>query len=134
MGWKLVHHRDLGIIELILRGELTQKDFIDAASARVRAGKETGVNRFIINPLELVATRTQALDVVDIPSQVYERNHANPTSFVALLQAEGEEMRLLTRFYETAALNRGWKIRVFEQREAALTWLNGVQLTLPDQP
>ncbi len=128
MSWNLVHHHRWAIIELILTGEQTQQDFVEAATARVKLGKETGVSRFIINPVDLVASRDQAFDVVSIPATVYAKNQADPSSAVALLQSPDKATRELVKFYETAALNRGWLVRIFEDRECAIQWLLGVKV------
>ncbi|MDJ0654460.1 MAG: hypothetical protein QNJ40_09925 [Xanthomonadales bacterium] len=126
MAWKLKYHPTLSIVELIFFGDSTGKDFVEGAAARIRMGHEKQVSRFVINARDVIAPRTQALDVHGVLSDTYPDNHANPDSSIAVVTARDPDAAKLVEFFESSALNRGWRVRVFDNRESAIEWLQGL--------
>lgn len=74
--------------------------------------------------LDEMEDRTTAMDIVDIQKRLAESGF--PTGVrVAIMDVRRGESDNNNAFGETVAVNRGWEhIRVFENTERALAWLN----------
>ena len=123
LAWKVKYHEALSIVELVFFGESTGKDFVEGASARIQLGHEKQTARFIINARDVLAPGSQAIDVHEILSETYPENHADPDSCIAVISARDPGAARLVSFFESSALNRGWRVKVFDQRQAAVDWL-----------
>lgn len=53
----------------------------------------------------------------------YTEEGLDQHSRAAVILPKSPEMRKASRFYETVCRNRGWRVRSFEDREAAIEWL-----------
>ena len=123
LAWKLKYHESLSIIELIFFGESSGRDFVDGASARIAMGHEKSVSRFVINARDVVAPGSQAMDIHGILSETYPDNRADPNSIIAVVSARDPDAERLVSFFESSALSRGWRVRVFDDRQSAIDWL-----------
>lgn len=87
-----------------------------------KAIEEQALTKVLI--LDEMEDRTTAMDIVDIQKRMTESKF--PTSArVAIMDVKRGEADNNNAFGETVAVNRGWEhIRVFENTEIALAWLN----------
>lgn len=83
--------------------------------------KETGITNFLCDCREMNAQHS-IMDLYDTIDNFAKT--ANATSFrEALVYNKGAESEEKIRFYETAALNRGYFVRMFSDINEAIKWL-----------
>jgi len=56
---------------------------------------------------------------------MYEKLGMDKTTRIAVLVSNIETKAEELHFYENVCLNRGWHIRIFTDRDAAIEWLTG---------
>jgi hypothetical protein len=121
--WRVEFHSDLRIVELSLSGSVAGPELLKAAAARIDLGQKKAVTNFLIDAAELIASKSTTLDVIRIPDTIYFDKNMVSTSRIAVVVPKEPESHWITEFYENAAVNRGWHVQVFEDRESALDWL-----------
>ena len=65
------------------------------------------------------------VDIFNLPTKQYLEEGADRSARVALLLPTPPKEREAVEFYETACRNRGWNVRSFDERPAAIDWLTG---------
>lgn len=124
MPWTYTVNRKLNIVEVIYAGNTSAQDLQESTSQFISMEKEQRVNRFLIDTskMELTASLT---DLYNLPDKQYIEEQAQRSGRVALVLATTAREKEAVKFYETACQNRGWNVKAFMQRRAALEWLTG---------
>ena len=123
MVWKINYVSELQIVELIFSGQVTGPELQHAAAARIDFGQAKGASKYLIDAQEMRAESSLTLDVIDIPAVVYYEKKMDRRSRIAVVSPRDPDSRWISRFYEDASANRGWRVRTFGDRESALDWL-----------
>ena len=123
MVWSIDYQDDFQIVELRFSGETSGTELKKAAAARIEFGREKAASRFLINAADLVAQRSEILDVLDIPTKLYAEKGMDRSSKIAVVQPADPESQWISEFYENASVMRGWTVDVFADRAAAVAWL-----------
>jgi hypothetical protein len=109
------------VVESVYSGEVSPQDQQRNILLAVAAAKERGVYRFFTDlsamrngpsPGELIAA-VERFESLGVPRTMRE----------ALVLPPGSATAADVRFYEDACQNRGWNMRLFPDRPAALAWL-----------
>ena len=124
MAWSSNFNAELGIIETTFRGPTTAADFRKNTTAALALAKQAGTTRHLIDSSELIFAASLA-DLFQLPASQYEREQADRRSRIAILSPRDEKAREATHFYQTACVNRGWTVKLFADRQAAIGWLRG---------
>ena len=80
-SWTLIHHRELGVIEVRYEGSITAADMLEGSIARMELGEREGVSNFLLDGSECTAEKGTAQVVYDIVTREY------PTRGVETLKA-----------------------------------------------
>jgi hypothetical protein len=123
MTWKISYSDDLQAVVLTYSGIITGSDIKDAAKARINLGKEKGVTKFLIDTREILVDDSSTFDIYDIPSRVYQEQKVEHSVRIAVVLPESHEARRMVEFYENVSVNRGWKVKTFDDRDNAIEWL-----------
>ena len=123
MTWAIEYDDDLQIVVLTYSGKTTGEDIKEAAAARIAMGKEKGVNKFLIDAGKVETEASATLSIYEVPEDLYLRQEANRKSRIAVIRPESSVSREMVEFYETACLNLGWLVKVFQDRDNAVEWL-----------
>ncbi len=111
----------VGVVESVYSGEVSPQEQQRNILLAVATAKERGVHRFFTDlsamrngpsPGELIAA-VELFDSLGIPRTARE----------ALVPPPGSATFADVQFYEDACQNRGWNMRIFPDRPAALAWL-----------
>ena len=90
----------------------------------VRLEHEQGQNRFLIDGTDLqIAPSVTRGDMFDIPAEQYVVEQADRNGRVAVLPPTAPDAAEAVGFYETAARNRGWRVKVVVDRAAGVEFL-----------
>ena len=121
MSWTVRHDEELGVIDIRLVGAVMGPATRAIASDVIRLIAETGVKRCIVDASqqEQAASIT---DIYDLPNQYAEEGLDRGTC-AAYVMPVAQDLKEVAVFFETVCVNRGWCVRSFGDREAALDWL-----------
>lgn len=110
-----------GIIESIFTGDIGFEELESEAYQTIELSKNHKVNKFLCDGRKAVVSQSivAALDL----ERISEQEQVDRLSKIAIIAPESPETLHFAKFYETACLNRGWNVSVFEDRESAAAWL-----------
>ena len=123
MVWKIDLDEDAQVVVVSFDGAVTGAELQEAAVARIAFGKEVGVDMFIIDAEKMIAPKSTIMDVLDLPKEVYDENDMARSSLIAVVRPLNPASVWIAEFYENASILRGWRVRTFDDRKAALFWL-----------
>ena len=124
MVWDIDYIDDARIIVLTLTGVSSGSDLLEAAAARIAAGKKHNCTKFIIDAEHIVVSRSVTMDLYKIPTEVYQRNEAERSSQIAVIRPQDPNLDWIAKFYDDLCTTRGWTAKIVSTREDALDWLN----------
>jgi hypothetical protein len=123
MVWQVNLDEDLQVIVLSFSGLVTGPELVEAAAARIQLGQEHGIDKYIIDAAEMIAPKSTIMDVLDIPKEVYFEKEMQRTSLIAVVRPGNPASAWIAEFYENASILRGWRVRTFDDSQAAQQWL-----------
>lgn len=122
MAWRVSYDDSNRCVVYVFIGKNTGSDFHNATSCGIATGKEYQTDHYLVD-LQEVDVRASLVDILDMPKKQYEDEQLQRCSRIAVILPKSEKSRAEARFYETASINRGWRVKCFETRSAALNWL-----------
>ena len=111
-----------GLIEIVYSGEVTASEMRETVRRRIAIQKETGATK-VLADASGVRVSPSITDLFGLPSKLFAEEDAKRSTMVALVLPDSAGPRERARFLETASVNRGWLMRVFEDRQSAVAWL-----------
>jgi hypothetical protein len=117
-------NEDLGLIETIYSGCLTDDDVKDAATKALSMVPQGVPGRFLVDLSEVEDLKLTTLEIHSLPKR-WVSLQADTRNKSAVLTPEAEPVMSAARFYETTCRNHGWNVRAFTQRQDAIDWLLG---------
>lgn len=122
MPWEVAYRTSLGCVEYIFRGYVTGRDLQAATTRGIALGKTHNTHQYLVD-LTTVDLNSSLLDIYQMPAQQYTEQGLARNSRVAVVVPPSGKVIEYAEFYETASVNRGWDVRIFHDRAAALAWL-----------
>jgi hypothetical protein len=109
-------------IEIEYKGNISTNELIEAAVASLDLARKNAISRFLADCTNLSGGHS-VIDLYELIS-LYE-SLGIPRNFkeAVLLPAIPKSVDNV-KFYETASTNRGYSVKIFDNREEALTWLD----------
>jgi hypothetical protein len=123
MAWSAKHDPSIDIVEVVYTDRLTGTELREAASERIRLQKETGTMSALVDASGIEHMVAGTMDVFGLPDELYDSKEANRKSRMALVLPKARKEREVVKFFEAACENRGWRVKAFEERQAAVDWL-----------
>jgi hypothetical protein len=117
----VAYDENLGIILVVNTGRVSADEFKKRTLETIEQAIEHRTNRILIDNsrLELAVSTNQVFQMPEF----YENTNAYRGSLWAIIQPpEGPVLKEL-KFYETVCRNRGWLVKLFDDRQAAIGWL-----------
>ena len=123
MPWDARYVAEPGIVETTFSGRVDPTELRQAALTSLEHGKKNGTSRFLVDCSRLEGGHS----VVDLYG-LLELLVADPPSGFreAVLMPHLPAPRQEVEFWEMSCANRGLLVRIFSEREPALTWLLGL--------
>ena len=131
MPWTAKYNAGLHAVEVISRGDLSPEDLRTQIVESIRLGWEHATDRLLIDDEQLTSAFS-AIDLVSLVDAYAEMGLSQRTRIAVLLPTSPHSARTM-QFYETAARNRAYNLRVFPGRVAAQLWLVMEQDSCPSR-
>ncbi|HNB54265.1 MAG TPA: hypothetical protein PK530_20130 [Anaerolineales bacterium] len=120
MPWHITYHPDLAIIETCYEGRLPPNELREAVETTVSQGQSLDTQHFLgdCSNLEGGHSIIELYELADLLTTL------RPYRFrEAIILPQLKAVQRDIEFWETICANRGFIVRVFDTREAALAWL-----------
>lgn len=115
-------NKNYKIIELTYYGIITPKELKDAFDAAVSLSMKEGSTLFLADCTEMVGGHS-VIDLYALIS-IFESSGLGRGMKEALLLPSLKSSINDVKFYETACLNRGFNVKIFQNVDDALKWLS----------
>lgn len=121
MPWTLSLLQPEQIVVTEYVAPMTGSEVMAATRATIAFGRQHDTPRFLSDCTRLaqVGTPFEVFELI----RLYETLQIQPWMRDAVLLPESDQAREDMRFYETASRNRGYDVRLFVDRQAAIDWL-----------
>lgn len=122
MNWNCEYLKHDKVIFIKFTGKVTLKILEDSFKACLDMSSKSGVNRYLVDHTELQPSLS-AVEVYEIP-KIYDQLYLEKSSRIAVIASKNPNLRENTKFFETVSRNRGYMVRLFDDRQSSLKWLN----------
>jgi hypothetical protein len=121
MPWDVFVQSDCPVVETRYAGDLSMTDLVHAVDATIKTALQHGISRFFSDCLALQGGHSLT-DLYFLAQRVAESGIGGNVREAVLLpvQPAAKDDAL---FWENAARNRGFVVRVFADRDIAQKWL-----------
>lgn len=121
MGIKVRYIEEFGVVESTIEETYTKQDIIDSSNQAVALAIEKNANLYLADCTKLIRSRS----VVEIYGfgDIYNELHIPLGSRQAVILSTNKRIESNSRFYETATRNKGYDVKVFNNRIEAIAWL-----------
>lgn len=126
MPYTVDYDADQGLITVANTGVMSRAEYHDQITQCKTLADEHDVKRFLVDDLKLEPS-LKLMEIYDF-TDLYEKLGVDATSRIAVLARPDPAKQHKFDFYETICQNRGFSVKLFADRDAALTWL------MRDQP
>lgn len=123
MTWSVHYNPDAKIVEVIYSGSVNGTDLQQAVAERVRLQQDHASRGVLLDCSLVEHMAGGSLEVHNLPAELYEYLRADRRTSHALILSQFPKAREASWHYETACINRGWRVKTFENRQAAIDWL-----------
>jgi hypothetical protein len=121
MPWSVKEIEDNKIIEVKYSGLVTGEDLENALAAAITKANSIHTLRFLAD-LTRMTSGHSIMDLLKIISQLPQNEMGSHFREALFIDAESRT-NIDVRFYETACFNRGYKVKIFSNRDEAVEWL-----------
>lgn len=123
MPWKLKLNENPKYIEVSYIDNITPAEFFEAFSSAISLAMESGTKVCLTDCTAMLGE----LSIMDLSGmiKVFESNEYIRETKEAVLLPSQAALSDNVLFYENACQNRGYNVRIFNDRETALLWLCG---------
>ncbi len=123
MSYSIEYLHKEGISLITNSGVFTHEDFKKQAREALEISRVEKCNKFLVDCTAMI-TQSKTMDIY-ATSAFYEEIGAPRENKIALVVVAGTKTEADLWFYETVSINRGWRVKMFTNRESALHWLRG---------
>ena len=115
------YNKENNFVEVVYTGNISNEELIEAVLASVHLAREKGSFLFLADCTKMTGGHS-IVDLYELIS-LYEKLEIPRNMREAIILPVIPEPVDKVRFYETASTNRGYTVRIFDDREQALVWL-----------
>jgi hypothetical protein len=121
MGWSVIPHAEIGVVETIYTGLMSIADLEAAVKETLSVASRLGTSLLLSDCTGLIGGHSSA-DLYFLAKAIRELPGSATIREAMLLPALPQQQKE-AMFWETTATNRGLVVRLFADRQAALNWL-----------
>lgn len=112
---------DVPVVEVVVEGSMTDPDTMDLVTSGMRIQREEGCLLALVDATLLTQKAVPAL-VIQVADHLRDAG-VPPGWRQAVLRPHDLDAAMAVDLWEAAANNRGLSVKVFRDREKALSWL-----------
>jgi len=110
-------------VTVVYSGAITRAELQEATIAAARLGRNHDVTRYLADGTA-VTSQPRELDFFVLPATLYDQLGLERHDLqIGVVVPPSGDLRDMVSFYQTACLNRGWNVKVFDAVEPAVAWL-----------
>jgi len=121
MPWDVEYLADEKIISIVNEGSVTYKDYEEQTIKALELEKKHNMHLFLSDNSKATNTAT-VFEIFHLPS-LYDRLGAQRINKLAIILPKPPYNNEEYEFYETICINRGWNVKLFQDRQSAIEWL-----------
>ncbi|HON58047.1 MAG TPA: hypothetical protein P5040_03110 [Smithella sp.] len=129
MAWKVEWDKEKGFIHTVYSGVVTKNDLLDSMAQTLKMIEGKGPQKFFTEWISAFP-KLSTTEIFAIPCE-WEAAGVDKESVLAVVVQKNGQSRDDAKFYENVCRNRGWRVRVFDDRDAAIAWLDEQEVTPP---
>jgi len=118
----ITYSEDIDAVEVTYSGRVAPVEVQEAIRAALAMAVERQCRRFLVDAADLQNSSGTLTDTYDLP-KVFEHFPDIRTYKDAIILPRRKAEAHDIKFFETTARNRGFNVRVFSDRQAAIDWL-----------
>jgi len=122
MNWNCEYLDNDKVVFIKYKGKVTLDLLKDSFKACLEIALKSGVNRYLVDHTELIPS-LNAVEVYEIP-KIYDQLYVKKSSRIAVIKSKNPNLKENTKFFETVSKNRGYIVKLFDDRKSSLKWLN----------
>ena len=124
MPWSVSCGPDAPDMVLVTFSEVVTAEELRAATRAAAAlGHERHVTKYLADGTA-VSQVPRELPFLSLPARMYDELGLDRRELrIAVVVPATGNVRYMVDFYETACLNRGWLVKIFDRHDAAIAWL-----------
>lgn len=123
MPWTVEFVPNESIIKYLIYGAATLRDIQDASRQGLLLSQKENVWDVLVQAKGL-EPMLRIADLYELPV-FYSSLHIPPQAKVGVVIPKGELFQRGFQFYEDVCVNRGFRVKLFTEDEAAMEWLKG---------
>lgn len=121
MPGKVIFIQELNVVETIIDGSISMRELKEVTIESLKLAMEHGTQRFLVDCSKLKHGGS-IMQLYSIGA-LYLNLNVDRGMKQAVILPDVKELQKNLRFYETATRNRGFDVRVFDDRFKAIAWL-----------
>lgn len=120
MPWKINHNTDQNIIELTYFGQVTANDLTDAFMAAKDLSQKEDIKKCLADCTDMLGGHSimNLYAIIEL-LEGFKLHRLKEALLLPSLQASKKDVE----FYETACVNRGFNVKIFNNYQQAVEWL-----------
>ena len=122
MPWSVKPYPELGLIETVYSGRITDDDIKASTMKAIAVSNESGIGKFLSDLTDVETHDLSTLKLYEQPEH-WKGLRAKGKNRLALIVPDSKEIINAAAFYETVSRNRGWNVQIFSERQEAIDWL-----------
>lgn len=121
------YNSELGILQCTYEGQVNDVEFEEATIKAITLAKGNNTNLFLIDTLKWEGGAT-IVGLYKLPT-LHDELSADRYGRVALISPPSDTPEEeAANFYETVCRNRGWNVKIFQNKPEAISWLKNKEL------
>lgn len=125
MPWTVDYNADRGLITVTNVGVMSREAYHEEITRCKQLSDQHDVKRFLVDDLQLEPS-LKLMELYDFPD-LYERMGVDHKSRIAVVAQPSPAKKHKFDFFETICQNRGFSVKVFNDKDNALAWVMGNQ-------
>jgi len=121
MAWDVRYLEDKNIVFIVQTGPSTYQDYEEQTRKALELGKEHNTHLFLGDRSRATNT-AEIMDIYQLPA-LYEELGSCRTNKYTLIVPESDNEKDEYRFFETTCNNREWNVKLFQDKQDAIEWL-----------
>ena len=122
MPWQVEFDEQRRVILLAYRANVSYEDVHESSIAVIAMTHDKDTHKILTDFTDAVSLAHSSIDIFHLPT-TYKTLGQDLPLVEAIVDPKDPKIRKDAEFYETVCINRGFTVRVFEDRDQALEWL-----------